>query len=869
MLGFDISTFIPDSLKTQIYDGLVDTVADVAHKVAGENTAGQLQKLRSSAAFQQAFEAGLARAVERFMAEYELEDEDLVAAITQNQDVFKHQAVQEALLTILKKPGRYLVEERETIGHAWAFPMVLSTRKNRERVDRAITYLLKCLAEEMWHLPELQGVYTLQFQRLTAEATREQVDLQKTQIQLLAGLDTGLRDALSRLTEAIAQQRLNPAEKAPALALLPRRYHNLPHPDYEQFVGRKTALQEIRKLLNPKHRSWVITIDGIGGIGKTTLALEVAQRYLRHGDQLPPEQRFEAIVWTTAKKSVLTAEGIASRPQAMRNLSDIYSTIAIALEREDITRARPEEQDELVRRALTQQRTLVIIDNLETIDDERVMAFIRDVPAPTKVIVTTRHRIDVAYPIRLSNMDMQEARELIANEARRRQLVLSEQETDRLVQRTGGLPLAMVWSIAQMSFGYGIEAVLTRLGRPTSDIARFCFEGAVDLLRGQPAHKLLMALPLFTPDASREALGYVADMPILDRDEGLVMLEKLSLLNRHAGRFALLPLTKVFASAELDRHPEFKEQASRRWVDYLRKVSKGPAGEYYWRYRDYNFHDEGPNLLEAVEWVYQHGTSQDVFELTLAADNYLDWVGNWNWAIILKQRALDLATTIQAQLYRARFSSSIGWYHLQQGDFDVAKQRFNEAIFLYQEIGNQEGECIALMRLGAAYRKEGNFAEAKWHYDQARQLVEMLESGDLQAVANFEYGKLARDQQQWDLAGEYLNKMADWFEARTELAPADEEMARSTWGHMAVVVYHQGRLHEAKELCLKSLEFFKYQGTKSYMATLNYRLALAEAALGEHKAAQEHAGIALDWFKRLGMKPDEAEVEEFMKSFKA
>lgn len=132
----------------------------------------------------------------------------------------------------------------------------------------------------------------------------------------------------------------------------------------------------------------------------------------------------------------------------------------------------------------------------------------------------------------------------------------------------------------------------------------------------------------------------------------------------------------------------------------------------------------------------------------------------------------------------------------------MAERRFNDAILLYQEIGNQEGECIALMRLGAAYRKEGSYTEAKQRYDQAWRLAETLGSGDLQAVANFEYGKLTRDQQQWELAWKHLTKMANWFEARTELAPADEEMARSTWGHLAVVAYHQGRLQEAKELCL-------------------------------------------------------------------
>ncbi len=50
-----------------------------------------------------------------------------------------------------------------------------------------------------------------------------------------------------------------------------------------------------------------------------------------------------------------------------------------------------------MRRALSQQRTLLIVDNLETVDDERVLTFIREVPEPTKVIVTTRHRLDVAY----------------------------------------------------------------------------------------------------------------------------------------------------------------------------------------------------------------------------------------------------------------------------------------------------------------------------------------------------------------------------------------------------------------------------------------------------------------------------------------
>ena len=39
----------------------------------------------------------------------------------------------------------------------------------------------------------------------------------------------------------------------------------------------------------------MVTIDGIGGVGKSALALEVARHYLHHYNDLPPEERFEAI----------------------------------------------------------------------------------------------------------------------------------------------------------------------------------------------------------------------------------------------------------------------------------------------------------------------------------------------------------------------------------------------------------------------------------------------------------------------------------------------------------------------------------------------------------------------------------------------
>jgi len=392
-------------------------------------------------------------------------------------------------------------------------------------------------------------------------------------------------------------------------------YHNLPQPDYGHFVGRDLELAELHRLLRPYPGSVhsVITIAGIGGVGKSTLALETAHRYLREYHQLPENERFDVIIWFSAKETVLTVNGIRPRPGALRTLNDLYTTISVTQDRQDITRARSEvQQDALVRRILQQHRALLILDNLETVDDERLMAFLREPPAPTKVIVTTRHWVEVAYPVRLMGMSRDDGLNLIAQECKKRDVGLDNDQAERLYELAGGLPLAIVWSLAQMSFGYSIKAVLQRLEQQGSDIARYCFEGSVALIRGTNAHKLLMALALFATHASRDALGEVAGLgeDELGRDEGLAQLEKLSLVNRSGGRFTMLALTRSFAQRELDNHPSFKRHATERWAKYYllfsRQLSTG--GQQY-----AEFAVEANNFYAVMDWCRENEQEERLY----------------------------------------------------------------------------------------------------------------------------------------------------------------------------------------------------------------------------------------------------------------
>lgn len=290
--------------------------------------------------------------------------------------------------------------------------------------------------------------------------------------------------------------------------------HNLPQPDYGHFIGREQELTKVIAKLRPYPHSTnsVIVIDGIGGIGKSALALEIAHRFRRDYKNLPIEERFEAIIWTSAKRTVLRADtGIVNRQQKFQTLDDICKTIAITLGIEEQVRSQPEERVELVCRELTKQPTLLILDNLETVDDEAVMEFLQDLmPAPTKAIVTTRHRINVAYPVQLWGMPWEDAEKLIEQECRRKEVTLTDEQKRKLYDRTGGVPLAIVWTVAKISFGSSVDTILARLGNRTDDIARFCFEETIERIKNRDAYKLLLALALFKGDANREELGYVA-----------------------------------------------------------------------------------------------------------------------------------------------------------------------------------------------------------------------------------------------------------------------------------------------------------------------------------------------------------------------
>jgi tetratricopeptide (TPR) repeat protein len=863
-------SFIPEDLKRQLLDGVVGFLADQAKHLAGEKVSDQIRSLSSEASFRRAFDQALERGLLRFRNEYTQEDEDLVPLLVSNPALWHSSTVRQALLKLVSRPGAYLPEERRKL--LASFPDVFPQRVNRERVDRAVSYLLHCIAEELWSLPaakEVREAYSLQFQHITAEEARRQTSLIQAQLQALTDLREEVRTAVAQLTDRLAQQALATVS-VPALPVRSRPYHNLPQPDYARFVGREKEREWLRQRLSPQDRAWVVILSGIGGVGKTALALTIAHEYLRRYDELPPEERFDAIIWASAKEEVLTAVGrerAAPAGLVARTLADIYAAIAQVLEREAITRAATrEEQDRLVQQALTAQRTLLVLDNLDTLEGsgaEEVRAFLRNLPPPTKAIVTSRERLDVADVLTLQGMEEVEARQLMEAETEARGVHLYAAQQTELYRRTAGLPLSIKLSIARLAAGETWEGVHRWLGDAGSDLVRYCVGGQVDMARrlSLDAYRLLLACSLFDRDAgaAREALGTIADLPLRDRDEGLSLLLRLSLMNWDSenDRFWLLPLVQDYARAELEQ-ADFRDELTGRWLSWVQNFARCYGADLDIHIMNEPiFAREYPNLRLAFRWCAEHERWKDVLALANDLWFYPYLAGLLGEAREVAELGVKAAQLLMNPSGEARFTRYLGHTIWDQGDFQQGEKLLQRAISI--------GRCHDRRELGLALDRFANFLIGCGE----------VSKGKSTALAALKIGEELNDREILVLAA-YRLSQADSaegnLEASLEWLDKGEVWAQELGWYRALGWYlfrrganlvEAGRYAEAELYLLRGMETITWN-EPLFFAYAKYRLAQVYQKMGRLELARRTAEEARNLVERIGLGVLREDVEALL-----
>ena len=427
----------------------------------------------------------------------------------------------------------------------------------------------------------------------------------------------------------------------------PRCFDNLPRPDYSDFFGRTDETQQILdSIAHP--RAWITVIDGIGGVGKTALALNCAEQIKARA--VREENDFEYVIWASAKTERLVPTGIT---QLQPGFTDLRSLTRTILETTGFGDYEPDNPDELVKEILSISRTLLVLDNLETVTEPDVFEFLLEIPAPSKVLATTRTRLEGSQKnLRLTALPTPDALELIRQLADDLDVPELEEVEDAtlvsLIQRVGGIPLAIKLAVGRIATGMPLASYLDKLdsGAAQYDLLEFCFaESWADL--NQDARKVLLAIILFGEQPSEVELRRVIGIPEMRLSEAIGTLTRRAFLNRSFHRerqtnlYSLLPLTEDFIRQESEQYPDIKAQLQDSYNAYLVEMGRfqeaiGQITHLLPHSASASEEEKLSNMLVDSAWrTYQAGDYREAVARLETATSYRDTAYlNHTWGVI-------------------------------------------------------------------------------------------------------------------------------------------------------------------------------------------------------------------------------------------
>ncbi|HST54050.1 MAG TPA: DUF4062 domain-containing protein [Pyrinomonadaceae bacterium] len=490
--------------------------------------------------------------------------------------------------------------------------------------------------------------------------------------------------------------------------------HQLPPPPRD-FTGRE---RELGELMSQMERGVTISgLQGQGGIGKTALALKLAQQLApRYSDaqlylDLKGASNQQAVSVAEALSHVIRAyHPTAKLPEGVGELQATYLSV------------------------LNGQRALILMDNA------RDAAQVEPLVPPESCVLLVTSRLHFTLPglftKHLDTLSPEESRELLLKIAPR----VGERASE-IAKLCGHLPLALRLAASALAerenlspadYLRRLSDAKTRLGLVEASLTL-----SYDLL-GAEMQRLWRALSVFPDTLDAAAAAAVWETEADAAQDTLGELLKFSMLDWDAktARYSLHDLARLFADSRLSE-TERNAGRMRHAVQYLRVLAE--CDELYLQGGDAIkdglalFDMERRNVEAGQEWACQHsGGDQTAARLCWqypdAGVHVLNLRQHPRNFILWHEAGLKAARQLDDRAAEGRHLGNLGNAYKNLGDVRLAVEFYQQQLTIAREIGDRSVEGIALFNIGEALDTLGDHTKAIAHAEAALEIFGQIES---------------------------------------------------------------------------------------------------------------------------------------------
>ncbi|MGH3730116.1 MAG: tetratricopeptide repeat protein, partial [Micromonosporaceae bacterium] len=707
---------------------------------------------------------------------------------------------------------------------------------------------------------------------------------QETARRLVAefGIDPGaelreLHTAILREDPGLAGPPPAPTSHTPSVKVRPAQ---LPA-DLSTFTGRGDELANLLEVHHGQHRTAVITaIDGMAGIGKTTLAVHAAHHLAPH---YPDGQIFLDLHGFT--EGVPPVEPADAVDRMLRSLGVPVDQASSNLH----------DRAALYRSVLADKRVLILLDNAET--EVQVEPLLPAAPG-CLVLVTSRRRLaglDDVNPISLDLLPLPDAVALFTRIVGANRLVKEDPSSvAQVVELCGQLPLAIRIAAARLRTrpSWSLGDLVERLGDRRHRLAELqagnrSVTAAVDLSYEHltdDRRRLFRLLGLCPgPDIDARATAALAGTTPHHARRLLDDLLDVHLLQqRSPDRYRAHDLLRAHAAQTCaEEEPESAQRSAlaRLFDWYLHAVTSAmklirpdrqpqvpevaaPAAPLP-RLRDFDeamawLEAERHNLLATVQDAAARGFHNHAWKIPNVLYRYFHVRGyNDDW-IAANQLALEATRTLGDLHGEAEMLNKLGLSYVQSGRFRDALAPLEGAIALHRQLGDRQGEALTASNLGIACWQSGRRTEAVDHFHEALAFLDDDSSSEARIILPRVLNNLGKAYLRLGRHAEALEHLQRGLELRRPIG--DRFGIAATLANLGVLYARLGQYERALEHLGEALEIQRDLGHRDGQVDTHMGLGEVYARQRQHHRARQEYERALTLNRQIGHRVLEVEA---------